>query len=295
MASKALKFRVGIFAAASLGLLAIVVVVFAGFRFWEGRDHYYIVFEDSVMGLENGARVHLNGMPVGTVGDIGVDPVDLRKVRVKISVKEGTPIHSDTRAMLQYAGITGLKVIDLREGTRTSPRLAVNSQIVQGQTVIDKLQKTAEVLADQSTQLMTRANKIVENLVVLSDPKRYEAMDEIIIQAKVTSENLAVASNSLKGMVAENRVALRTTIASVNDAANSATAILDGQVSQILTNAGDFVSELKGMVSNNQSALRSAVFDLRQASRSFKELAREVRQRPSRLFFSSAPSERKLP
>jgi hypothetical protein len=37
------------------------------------------------------------------------------------------------------------------------------------------------------------------------------------------------------------------------------------------------------------------MFDLRQASRSFKELARDVRQKPSRLLFSTTPSERKLP
>ena len=52
---------------------------------------------------------------------------------------------------------------------------------------------------------------------------------------------------------------------------------------------------MKGLVHNNEGQLRSAVFDLRQASRSFKELAREVRQRPSRLFFGDSQRERKLP
>ena len=37
--------------------------------------------------------------------------------------------HLDTRAMLQYAGITGLKVIDLRDGTTASPVLPSGSQI----------------------------------------------------------------------------------------------------------------------------------------------------------------------
>ena len=37
------------------------------------------------------------------------------------------------------------------------------------------------------------------------------------------------------------------------------------------------------------------IADLRQASRNFKELAREVRQRPSRLLYSSPAPERKLP
>ena len=52
---------------------------------------------------------------------------------------------------------------------------------------------------------------------------------------------------------------------------------------------------LRGVVRDNGAYLRSSMFDLRQASRSFKELAREVRQRPSRLLFSNSPGERKLP
>jgi ABC-type transporter Mla subunit MlaD len=81
----------------------------------------------------------------------------------------------------------------------------------------------------------------------------------------------------------------------VGESAKSAQVMLDGQVSQLLANASDFVSEMKGLVHNNEGVLRSAVFDLRQASRSFKELAREVRQRPSRLFFGDSQAERKLP
>jgi len=295
MATKAQKLRVGVFAAVTGALLVVVVVVFAGMRFWEGRDTYRIVFDGSVMGLEDGALVYLNGMRVGGVDAIEPAPDDLRKVRVTISVREGTPIHADTRAMLQFAGITGVKVIDLRDGTRSSPRLPEGATIAHGETLIDRLEQQAETLTDQTDQLMRRANQIVENLVQISDPQRFAGMDAIMREATVTAQNLAAASAALKALVAENRTTLRASIASIEETATSATALLDGQVSQILASAGGFVAELESMVSTNQTALRSAVFDLRQASRSFKELAREVRQRPSRLLFSSAPAERKLP
>ena len=52
----------------------------------------------------------------------------------------------------------------------------------------------------------------------------------------------------------------------------------------------------KGLVHDNEGIVHAAVVDLRQASRSFKELAREVRQRPSRLlFFGGSQGDRKLP
>jgi len=295
MTTKAQKIRIGLFTAVTGALLAIVVIVFGGMRFWEGRDRYTVKFEGSVMGLAHGAQVFLNGMRVGAVDDISVAPDDLDKVVVTISVKAGTPIHADTRALLQMAGITGLRVIDLRGGSLRAPRLAPGSLISQGDSLLDKLEKQAQTLVDDSTLLIGRASKVVDNLAVVTDPKQFAAMSEIMASAKLASRNLADASTGLNTMIAENRATLRQTIATVGESATTAQVMLDGQVSQLLANASDFVSEMKGLVHDNEGALRSAVFDLRQASRSFKELAREVRQRPSRLFFGDSQGERMLP
>ena len=279
MNTKAQKIRVGLFVAIASALLVIVLVTFAGMRFWEGRDNYRIVFTGSVMGLEKGARVYMNGMRVGAVDDIGVAKDDIRNVEVTIAVKEGTPIHANTRAMLQHAGITGLKVIDLRDGTVDTPRLPPGSTIAQGETLLDRLQEHAETLASQSAELMTRANKVMEKM---------EGIDEVVA-------NLEDASASLKMMVAENRAGLKQSLAAVEQTAKAASTLMDGHLSQLVANADTLVSDIKGVVHRNDTALRTAVFDLRQASRTFKELAREVRQRPSRLLFSSPSGERKLP
>lgn len=295
MASKAHKIRVGAFAAVTAALITLVVVVYGGMRFWEGHDAYTVDFDGSVYGLETGAHVYLNGMRVGKVASIGPSPDDLRRVRVGLSLREDTPVRADTRAMLQFAGITGLKVIDLRGGTLAAAQLAPGSMIPQGETVLDRLEQQAETLAKQSIQLMERANQIVNNLVVVTDPKQFEGMAGILASARRSADNLAAATGSLKLMADENRVAVRRSIDAVADTAKSASAILDGQVATLVGNTGDFVSQLKGLVRDNEGQLRSAMFDLRQASRNFKDLSREVRQRPSRLLFSDNPSERKLP
>jgi len=295
MTSKAHKIRVGLFVAVTAGLLVAVLVVFGGLRFWENHTSYRIVFDGSVMGLEQGATVYLNGIKVGRVDDIEVSTQDLSKVEVAISVKRDTPIHADTRALLSMAGITGLKVIDLRDGSLGSPRLAPDGVIAQGETTLDRFEKQAKDIAETSTQLMKRANKIVDNLVALTDPKQFEGISEILAQTTQASRNLAAMSGSLEAMVTENRIALKTTLVSVQETARSASKMFDEQIGALVVNAGDFVNGLKNLINNNEGQLRSAMFDLRQASRSFKELARDVRQRPSRLLFSSNPGERKLP
>jgi phospholipid/cholesterol/gamma-HCH transport system substrate-binding protein len=283
MAVKAQRIRVGLFAAATLVLLSVVLIVFGGLKFWQRSDRYRIVFDTSVIGLAPGAEVYLNGIKVGTVDALELDAEDIRKVAVTVKLKAGTPIHSDTRAVLQYAGITGLKVIDLRGGTSAAAVVPPGAAIAAGPGMLDVLEAQARAIVDQSTELMKRVNVLTDNLVAITAP------------ASLAASNLAATSTTLKVMVDENRVALRESVVAIRQTAVGASELLDGQVAQLFGNAGDFVAELKKLLVANEGPLRAAVFDLRQASRSFKELARDVRQKPSRLLFSATPSERKLP
>jgi phospholipid/cholesterol/gamma-HCH transport system substrate-binding protein len=289
MTSKAQSIRVGLFAVATIVLLGVVLVIFGGLRLWERSDHYRIVFATSVYGLEPGAEVFLNGIKVGSVDSVGVVPEDIRQVAVAVKVKR--------RAMLQYAGITGLKVIDLRDGTTASPVLPSGSQIAAGSGLLDKLEAQAQTIVDQTTQLMQRANHLTDNLIAMSDN-----LGAITDPAKRTVENLAAMSGALKTMVEENRTGLRDSLAAVQRTADGAshlmdgaTHLMDGQVATLFGNASELIGDFKKLLTSNEAPLRAAVFDLRQASRSFKELARDVRQRPSRLLFSSSPAERQLP
>ena len=137
MTTKAQRLRVGVFVVMSAALLAAVLIVFGGLRIWDRHQPYRILFSRSVYGLEQGAHVYLNGVRVGNVEKIAAAKEDLRRVEVMITVEDGTPIHTDTRALLQLAGITGLKVIDLREGTLGAPRLPPGSTITEGETTLD--------------------------------------------------------------------------------------------------------------------------------------------------------------
>jgi phospholipid/cholesterol/gamma-HCH transport system substrate-binding protein len=295
MSSKAQKIKVGVFVAIAAALLALVIVVFGGVRFWTHRTKYNIVFDDSVMGLEIGAQVYLNGIKVGRVDDIALDEKDMKNVIVTITVKNDAPIHTDTTAMLQYAGITGLKVIDLRGGSATTPKLAEGATIPRGKTLIDKLSEKAVAITDDAEKLMDRARQITDNVAQITDPKRFEPVDDILASSRTTASHLAEASGTLKTMIAENRVALRETMQSVRGAADSTREIIDSQVTGLVGSASEVLADLKNIIHGSEGPIRSAVFDLRQASRNFKELSRDVRQRPSRLLFSSPPSERKLP
>lgn len=273
--TKQQKIRVGLFAVVAGALLGIVLVVFAGLHFWQSSSRYYIVFDDTVYGLEKGADVHVNGIRVGTVSAIGIASDNLQKVRVEIEIRDDAPVRTDTKAILQYAGLTGLKVIDLRGGSLSAPRLAAGGTIAVGETALDKLQQRAERMVDESTELISNANEIVAstqqvvtNLTELTDPKH---LGEIVEQTRAAAASLAQVGGAMRGLIEDNRAGLRSSIAAIETAAKRTAELVD------------------------PTQVKAAVSDLRQASRSFKELAREVRQKPSRLFFGSPAPDRKLP
>ena len=293
------KIRIGLFAVVAGGLAAMVLVVFGGLRFWQHRDHYFIVFDDSVNGLASGAEVTFNGIRVGNVDSIKIAKDDLNKVQVEIDVDPDAPVRPDTKALLQMAGLTGQKSIDLIGGTFRSPRLASGGTIGVGETTLDKLQRQAKEMVDQSAELFKRVNNIVAKVdAVMTNLSALTAgpeLGQIISETHTAAGNLAKATGALSTMVAENSKALKSSLASIDAAAKGTADLIDGQVAGVLTNVGDMVTQMKVVVRDDGAQLKSAMTDLRQASRSFKELARDVKAKPSRLLFSDSQADRKLP
>lgn len=299
MTDKRKQLRVGLFTVIAAGLAAVVLIVFGGIKFWHHRVHYYVEFDHSVMGLVKGAQVYVNGVEAGSVDDFSVDRGDLGRVRVDIAVDPDTPVRADTRATLDLAGITGLKVIDLKGGSLAAAPVPPGGTILAGEGTLDKLQKRAEQLADQTGKLMQRADEIVAgasrvmaNLTEVTDP---EALRAIIDGARRGTADLAEASHGIAAMVVENRAALRRSLDAVTTAATSASTVIDQRIGGLVDNASALISDVRGVVHGNEATLQATTADLRQASRSFKELARELRDHPSRILFSRTEPDRKLP
>lgn len=269
------KIVAGLFTLAGLLLAGLLLLAFGGMRLLRGGDHYLVEYDGSVYGLEDGANVYLNGVRVGTVEGLDVSPDAPGRVRVRIAVRSGTPVRTDTQAVLQLAGITGIKVVDLRGGSPGAPPLAPGGTIPAGETLLDKLGDRAEVLADQTTAMMERASRILDNAARVTDPE-----GELAAAARRGAAELAAAGAALRAIATENRAGLRRAL---------------GAISQTAEQAEGLITRLEGVLRESSPALRASLIDLRQASRALKELAREVRQRPSRLLFSDAPRDRRLP
>lgn len=85
--------------------------------------HYEVIFNEPVRGLARGNAVLYNGIRIGEVDDLRLDPTDLRQAHARISIDANIPVRMDTRARLVLTGITGVSVIELSGGSPASPLL----------------------------------------------------------------------------------------------------------------------------------------------------------------------------
>lgn len=235
MLSKAQKIRLGAFIIVGFILLLGFVIAVAGSKFVDKKDIYYITFENySVSGLQVGGTVNYRGIKVGRVEDIKIDPKDVTKVIVTISVARGTPIKVDTEATLAFVGITGVKAIEISGGSNEAALLKPKSYIKTGSTMIDDI-------SDRALSIAEKIDLIASNINQLTDEENRRHIAEILRQ---TSQILD-----------DTRANLSTTMLSLNQVANNTAELTSGLSATIERITDAFVTDLNQLTQTTQSSM----------------------------------------
>ena len=136
-------------------------------------DTYTIRYRDvSVSGLVAGGSVKYQGIQIGRVDDIYIDPEDINTVVVKVSIRRGTPIREDTEAIIGSTGITGIKYIGIRSGSPDSPPVEPGGEIKAGLSILDNISGQAEIMMEKLLRIMNN----VEGLTNENNPKSIPAL-----------------------------------------------------------------------------------------------------------------------
>src|SRR5829696_6656570 len=156
------------------GLFTLAVIAAAfGFVFWfsggEGsqrRQPYRVVFSGSVSGLTKGSVVLFNGIRAGEVTEMRLLPEDPRRVLAIIEVDRAIPIRTDTRARLEFQGLTGVGSIALSGGEPGAPPLTAGPgqplpTIFADRSDFQDLMETARNLARRADDFLEKMNRLV--------------------------------------------------------------------------------------------------------------------------------------
>ncbi len=104
-------------------LVAGVLWLSAGLGGKQTTNAYQAVIQESVAGLNVDAPVKYMGVDVGKVSRIEIDPQNPQQVRLHFLIERGTPIKSDSLAVLKTQGLTGIAYVELSGGSAGSPAL----------------------------------------------------------------------------------------------------------------------------------------------------------------------------
>lgn len=103
-----------------LGLILFAVWL-ARFQFAKEYDQYDIVFYGPVRGLSEGGEVHFNGIKVGEVTGLALNPSKPQQVTATVSMDKTVQVRTDTEIGLEFQGLTGIAALSLKGGDPNAP------------------------------------------------------------------------------------------------------------------------------------------------------------------------------
>jgi len=149
--------RVGLFVTVASAVLVGALLWIAGSRFFRAVATYVVRFDQSVSGLNAGANVEYQGVVVGRVRDVELTADLPPQVAVVVDLAPGTPIRTDTEAVLLGSLVTGIKFIQLQGGSATAAPLAPGA-VIRGEA------PSLEAFRDQVSEIADRVTKILRSL-----------------------------------------------------------------------------------------------------------------------------------
>ncbi|MBD9369547.1 MlaD family protein [Xanthomonas sp. XNM01] len=285
METKANYILIGAFTlviSVALLLFGLWAAKYSSERSWQ---QYQIVFDEAVTGLSVGSPVQYNGIAIGSITRLSLDPQDPRRAIALIRVDATAPVKTDTRAKLAITSLTGPSIIQLSGGSPETPALtSVDKRdipVIQTtpsalQNITDTANRIVErldqVLSDENVTSITATLRNIERMSTTLASKD-EGMESLLVSARDAARSLdatLVTTNGTIQRLDQNLVRelpaiiakLDSTLARLDSAAGNADAILGENRAAINSFANDGLAQLGPTLTE----LRGLIRDLRQIS-----------------------------
>ena len=221
-------------------VLGVLVLAFV-FVFWMtnlagGGKRYFIVFDGSVAGLTTGSSVGFNGIKVGEVQSMQLDPADARKVQVLISVHGDTPVRENSHASMQSLGLTGGTGIQITAGSPDSPFLVATAE--NPIPVIAADRGGGQGLFDAAPAVMNNANALLLKLNDLVAENR-----KSIHKTLTNMENVTTMLDQRKDDIAQTITDIQGAAQSFKDLSGKLEVSLGANLDSVTKTAKDSLQE----------------------------------------------------
>jgi phospholipid/cholesterol/gamma-HCH transport system substrate-binding protein len=247
-----------------IGLFTVAIVAGAfGFVFWihhsAGKKQsviYRVIFETPVSGLRRGASVLFNGIRVGEVTDLQLTPDKPSEVIATLQVNKATPIRSDTRVGLEFAGLTGVASVSLKGVSATTPLIEreegeppilkadLNASQDMMQAVHEALNNANAVIAENREML----HKAIEDLSVFTAAlgRNSSSIDDVVNNTKQATASMRDLADHLDKRTDE----ITTGVNKLMETATKQIAIVGGDAHRTILHVDKAVGDIDDAVTD---------------------------------------------
>ena len=303
---------------ATVAIFALVCIVAAlAFIWWySGRgdrrdfDTYEIYFEGTVSGLAKGSPVRYLGVDVGRVISLAVDRNDPGRVKVVAEIDAEAPVSGATQAKLGFLGLTGLLYIDLQQNERAS----ASRRLPRGERypVIAARKGSIEASAERLPEILGQASEIMSRIEQLLAEENVRNVTATVAHLERATAQLPATLADAQALASDLRKITAATLA-LTQRADATLQAAQPELNAALANARvaseKFARTADGidrLLNDNDGAfgrsagasvveLQQLAVDARNASNEIRELARELRERPSSLLLEPAEAGVEMP
>jgi len=218
MESKVNFTLVGLFVVIlTAALVAGILWIASGGAVRKHYDHYLAVEQESVAGLNMNAAVKYNGVDVGRVVGISLDPTDPARVTLEFAIEHGTPVKTDTEAMLKSQGLTGIAYVELTGGTASAPLL--HAAPGQRYPVITTRPSLGARLENVMTTALAKLDSTTNTVNELLSPENLAAIKTTLANVSAVSQTIAARRQTLDAGIASAAKTFDNAARATNDLA----------------------------------------------------------------------------
>jgi phospholipid/cholesterol/gamma-HCH transport system substrate-binding protein len=280
METRANNLLVGSFVLLILVGTAVFFLWLAKFQFDTVFSRYDIHFQGSVSGLKIGSSVELNGILVGEVIDIRIDPEQVENVLVTIEVPAETPVRENTVASLQIKGLTGGITVQLAGGTQDAP--ALQPKPGEKRAIIASQASSFEQLLEDAPELLQSLQILIGRASALLNEENQASFAQSLRNVSALTGALAARTDDIEtlfGDAAQTMANLRD----ASDALKTTAGTIDSTVARTEPEIVGLVDDLRATaktinttVSRSEPKVSGLVDDLRATAKTMTQVANEV-------------------
>lgn len=299
METRAHHVLIGLFTLIAAGAAIFFAIWLSNTSTSTDYKNYTVVFKQAVTGLSRGSAVQYSGIKIGDISSLSLDPEDPRRVLARIRVEAHIPIKEDTRARLQFTGITGSSVIELSHGEPSSPLLVGKGK--QDPIIVASPSPISALLAD-GEDLMTNINQLMSSARSILSDENVDSIGRTLGNVERATGSIAAQGESLEHLLGELTRAseqANETLQRSSQLMLSADTLLNQQGARTLDQAEEALSSiarasglLEDVLSNNSEAfsngmqglsqLEPAINELRATLGSLRAITRRLEDNPTR-------------